>query len=217
MNGGTINFDPDRLAQLKFNPLLCESYNNFSLCKDNDPDVNFYLENGSCEYYTEDSFKNMLAENQSRLNLKCGTLETGLSFLHMNIRSLSNKFDKLTNFLGQLRVKFPIIGISETWLDDCYHFSDIAGYNFLHKPGVNRIGGGVGLYIGEHLNYKERHDLAFSEDKSAESLFVEINRTKEKNLTVGIIYRPPDSKLNKFLSDLDLVLGKFPRKISLYF
>ena len=39
-------------------------------------------------------------------------------------------------------MKFPIIGISETWLDDCYHFSDIAGYNFLHKPRVNRIGGG---------------------------------------------------------------------------
>ena len=76
----------------------------------------------------------MLAENQSRLNLKCSTLETGLLFLNMNIRSLSNKFDKLTNFLGQLRVKFPIIGISETWLDDCYHFSNIAGYNFLHKP-----------------------------------------------------------------------------------
>ena len=125
MNGGTINFDPDRLAQLKFNPLLCESNKNFSLCKDNDPDVNFYLQSSSCEYYTEDSFKNMLAENQSRLNLKCGTLETGLSFLHMNIRSLSNKFDKLTNFLGQLRVKFTIIRISETWLDDCYHFPDI--------------------------------------------------------------------------------------------
>ena len=93
MNGGTINFDPDRLAQLKFNPLLCESYKNFSLCKDNDPDMSFYLENNSCEYYTEDSFKNMLAENQSRLNLKYSTLESSLSFLHMNIRSLNNKFD----------------------------------------------------------------------------------------------------------------------------
>ena len=106
----------------------------------------------------------------------------------MSIRSLSNKFERLTNFLGQVRVKFPIIGISETWLDDCYHFSDIAGYNFLHKPRVNRIRGGVGLYIGEHLNYKKRHDLAFPEDKSAESLFVEINRIKEKNIIVGIIY-----------------------------
>ena len=45
-----LNFDPDRLAQLKLNPLLCESYKNFSLCKDNDPDMNFYLENSSCEY-----------------------------------------------------------------------------------------------------------------------------------------------------------------------
>ena len=73
----------------------------------------------------------MLAENQSRLNSNCSTLETvGLSLLHMNILSLFNKFDKLTNVLGQVRVKFPIIGISETWLDDCYHFSDIVGYNF---------------------------------------------------------------------------------------
>ena len=54
----------------------------------------------------------------------------------MNIRSISNKFDKLTNFLGQLRVKFPIVGIPETWLDDCDHFSDIAVYNDIsdHLP-----------------------------------------------------------------------------------
>ena len=62
-------------------------------------------------------------------------------------------------------MKFPIVGISETWLDDCYHFSDIVGYNFLHKPRVTRVGGGVGLYIGEHLNYKEDPDLAFPVDE----------------------------------------------------
>ena len=39
--------------------------------KDSDPDVRVYLENYSCEYNTEDSFNNMLAENQIRLNLKC--------------------------------------------------------------------------------------------------------------------------------------------------
>ena len=188
MNGGTINFDPDRLAQLKFNPLLCEFYKNFTLCKDNDPDI--YLENSSCEYYTEDSFNNMLAQEQSRLNLNSSNLESGLSFLHM---SISNKFeDKLTNCFSQLRVKLPIVGISETWLDvDSYHFPDIAGYNFLHKPRVNRVGGGVGLYIGEHLNYKERPDLAFPVDGSAESLFVEINSTKEKNVIVGILIDHP--------------------------
>ena len=147
MNGGTINFDPDRLAQLKFNPLLCESHKNFSVCKDNDSDIIFFfLENGSCEYYTEDSFNNMLANERSRLNLNCSSLESDLSFPHMNILSISNKCDRLTNFLCQLRVKFPIVGISESRLDNCHHFSDIAGYNFLHKPRVTRVGGGVALH-----------------------------------------------------------------------
>ena len=71
------------------------------------------------------------AIKQSTANIDLARAKTGLSFLHMNIRSLSNKFDKLTNFLGQLRVKFPIIGISETWLDDCYHFSWYSGLQFL--------------------------------------------------------------------------------------
>ena len=89
-------------------------------------------------------------------------------------------------------MKLPIVGIFETWLDvDCYHFSNIAGYNFLHKPRVTCVVGGVGLYIGEHLNYKERPDLAFPVDGSAESLFVEINSTKEKNVIVGILIDHP--------------------------
>lgn len=87
-------------------------------------------------------------------------------------------------------------------------FSWFCGYNFLHKYGVTRIGGGVGLCIDEYLNYKEHPDLVFLVDGSAESFLVEINRTKEKNVIVGIIYRPLYWKLNEFLSDLDLVLGK---------
>ena len=50
-NGGSIRYD--RLASLEFNPLLCESYNNFSLCNDLNPDsnLNFFNDIGSCEYY----------------------------------------------------------------------------------------------------------------------------------------------------------------------
>ena len=33
-------------------------------------------------------------------------------------------------------MKFSIIGISDHWFHDCYHFSDIAAYNFLYKPRV---------------------------------------------------------------------------------
>ena len=68
-NGGSIRYDPDRLASLKFNPLLCESYKNFSLCKDLNPDSHFFNGIASCECYSEDSFNNMLSEKQNRLNL----------------------------------------------------------------------------------------------------------------------------------------------------
>ena len=91
----SLDDDQFRLTLFEFMngsvPLILILINKLSLCKDS--------ENGSCEYDTEDSFNNMLAVNQIRLNLKCSSLETGLS-LHMNICRISNKFDKLTNFLG---------------------------------------------------------------------------------------------------------------------
>ena len=72
-------------------------------------------------------------------------------------------------------------------------------------------------FVNEHLNYKERPDLTFPVDGSAESLFVEIKGTKEKNVIVGVLYRPPDSNLNEFLSDLDHVLEKITKESKLVF
>ena len=43
----------------------------------------------------------------------------------------------------------------------------------------------------------------FPSDETAESMFVEVNRPKEKNLIVGVIYRPPKQSLQEFISDLD--------------
>ena len=126
-------FVPDRLASLKFNPLLCESFKNFSLCKPNDPGANFYLNSSNCEYYTEESFNNMLAEEKNRLNVNQNdqnSFSRNLSSLHLNIRSIKNKIDNFSSFLERLKIKFPIIGISETWLDDSFHCVDIPGYNF---------------------------------------------------------------------------------------
>ena len=83
----------------------------------------------------------MLSEKQNRLNLN----SMYVSLVHLNIRSIGNKLDKFTNFLGALKTKFPVIGITETWLDHCYHCSDIQGYTFLNNYRDDRSGGGVGL------------------------------------------------------------------------
>ena len=130
----------------------------------------------------------------------------------MNIRSIKNKIDNFSNFLERLKIKFPIIGISETWLDDSFHCVDIPGYNFLHKHRNDRSGGGVALSVADYLNFKLREDLAFIDNKGAESMFIEINRTIDKNVIVGIVYRPPDQNLNEFLCDLDIVLNSFSKE-----
>ena len=69
---GAIRFDLDRLETLKFNPLISETNNQFSLCSNNDPDSNFYF-SFSCNYYIE------------FFDVK---MEKRLSTLYLNTRSL---------------------------------------------------------------------------------------------------------------------------------
>ena len=130
---GNINFDPERLASLKFNPLLSTAHKNFSLCKDIDPDLNFYSQFEDCEYYTEKTFKNLLTESKGRANGK------NLALLHLNIRSISNKLDKFSVFPGNITINFSIIAITETWLKDSSHTVDIPGFNFIHKHREDKV------------------------------------------------------------------------------
>ena len=121
---GPIRYDPDRLASLRFNPLLSETYKKFSLCSHHDPE-NFH------EMLYQ---KNILEVNNC------------LSLLHLNIRSLHRNLDSLTTLLKNLELRFSFIGITETWLRDSSHHTDISGYNFVHNPRKDRTGGGVGLF-----------------------------------------------------------------------
>ena len=44
---------------------------------------------------------------------------------HLNIRSLERNFKSPTNLLSLLDLKFTLIGISETWLNEPSHLIDI--------------------------------------------------------------------------------------------
>ena len=41
---------------------------------------------------------------------------------------------------------------------------------------------------------------------------MEINRPKEKNITVGVVYRPPSQKLQNFMNSLDLLLASISKE-----
>ena len=41
---------------------------------------------------------------------------------------------------------------------------------------------------------------------------MEINRPKEKNIIVGVVYRPPNQKLQDFMNRLDLLLATISKE-----
>jgi hypothetical protein len=102
MVNGTVNYDIDRLSSLSFNPL----FKNFKTkCfKDLDPDTKFYDEI-DCNYYLADQFNDALetfAVADSSL----------FTVMHLNICSLTQNIENLSDYLLCLAHKFSIIGLS---------------------------------------------------------------------------------------------------------
>ena len=122
----------------------------------------------------------------------------------INIRSMNRNFNAFEQYLAGLRFEFAFIGVSETWLTDNNHdLFNLSGYTFIEQHRVRKTGGGVGLFLKDHIEYNLREDLISFCD-IMESLFVKLPSTvfgMEKNIIIGIIYRPPGTDFNEF-SDL---------------
>ena len=135
------------------------------------------------------------------------------SILHLNIRSVVNKFDDLKAYLNSLEYKFSIIELSETWLNpDNINESPLTDYHNIVKVRTNKQGGGVGLYVNRSLQFRERTDLALNVEDVIESHFIELT-TKPSNTLIGIIYRPPNNKLDLFKEYLCELLRTLPRSL----
>ena len=76
----------------------------------------------------------------------------------------------------------------------------------------NRQGGGVGLYLANNLDYKDRQNLKFENSETTALLFVEIAIPKGKNIIMGVIYRAPDNNLTTFINDFNEVLNKITKE-----
>ena len=138
------------------------------------------------KYYTVTEFNNTFSN----------TLDN-FSLLHINSRSLNKNFDCFENLLHTLNnFQFSIIGISETWLhSNSPPLFNLPNYRMIRADREGRRGGGVAFYIGEHLNFKVRHDIEFEE---TEVRFIEINNPNSKNIIIGLVYRPPNTQFDLF-------------------
>lgn len=147
MQSGPVRYDADRLASLSFNPLFHNIRTNLARSFDLDPDTSLSdLFSDAREYFIEDRFNYMLFREDTRIH-------DSFSLLHLNVRSQQCNASKLTDLLSNVNLKFSLIGISETWLNDSSPSVDIDGHTFVHKSKESRSGDGVSLYVSSNLNF----------------------------------------------------------------
>ena len=165
---------------------LCESVHNMINFDSDDDDI--LLNNVSSKYYDLKQFNKTKIDLPSRFGL-----------FHANIASLNKHIDDLKLIMSKLDFKFDVIGISEHKIRKDTEPSNnisISGYNpFIFEP-TETSHGGTGFYIKDNVDYVPRKDLQINSPGNHESIFIEIQLPKKKNLIIGCIYRHPSSHIS---------------------
>ena len=181
------------------------------------PDANQFKLNSlkiSCEYYTEDKF-----------NTLCHSLTDGghvndFSSFHLNINSISKKFDALNTYLSTIAYPFSVMAFSETKLTEAtFNLFPLPNFNAFHSYRTERVGVGVSLYVSNIYECIPRHDVGTECNSTfTESIFIEIPTCQQfngKSLLIGCIYRPPDSDINTFNDALQSTLESITKESKL--
>ena len=139
------------------------------------------------------------------------------SIFHLNIRSLSAHLEELLLLLNALKIKFDVIGISETKEQSGGFLKnvDLHGYT-IHSQHSNSEAGGVALYVKSNLDYIIREDLNVLENEF-ETIWVEIKNKKSQNVLCCCAYRHPNTEIDKFNKYIDTVMAKISKENKLVF
>ena len=117
----------------------------------------------------------------------------------MNIRSLSLYFDELISTLASSKIKFDVIGVSETWnsFDNPIKTNvEIPGYNYFPCQSHSQ-NGDVALYVKSGLTPVPRPDLS-KDSTDFESVWAEVENKSGKNYLLCCAYRHPNSSIDTF-------------------
>ena len=197
-----------------FDPFDLDEINDNVIEHDIDPDLQFFQSmfrqnvNSYCDspYYLENTFNDRyLSQNSNH----------SLSFLHFNIRSLPAHYQQMAAFLSNIQCKFDVIGLSETWLNDTnFDLKYFDGYNHYSNYRSQQHGGGVSLFVKDHIHVKSRSDLNVM-SPNYESVIVELEGSvngKSRNIIIGTIYRPPGGDVYCFIKELESLLENIKRE-----
>ena len=130
--------------------------------------------------------------------------------LHLNARSVVNKFDEINTLLNNLDHQWAAICVSESWLTqdtEQFYILDSNKYQPYYKSRTDKSGGGSILYILKHLKCKE---IPVFEFKTAEVIFLQVKINNVKNCLIIQIYKAPKNEA-EFLDELEQCLDRLSK------
>ena len=143
------NLENKSFESLKYN--ISDATEDILLDNSCDPDSNYFnteIKNFDTPYVIPEEFHIQFKSH----------ISDGLSFLHINIRSINKNFENFNLFLSSLAFTFSVICFSETCLDKTTisneSLYELPNYTSIHQVRKQKRGGGVSLYIHRSIQFK---------------------------------------------------------------
>lgn len=145
-----------------------------------------------CTYHDYDSF-----------NISVSKLNPNkfMAALHLNLRSIRDKGDDLREFLENMDISFNVLMFTETWLTQSEKPPQLEGYTYQGITRTNGRGGGVAMYLREHLQYEVISSFTTTNEH------IECLTVCLKSFYVCVIYRPPNGNKTPFFEFTDELLN----------
>ena len=126
---------------------------------------------------------------------------------HLNINSISNKFDGIMDLVAK---KLDLFLISETKIDSSFPDAQFSyeGYSKPHRKDRSLGGGGLLVYVNDNIPSRKLNEHSLPAD--IEIMCVELNLKKQKWIVIGM-YRPPKMNEKYFLDHLSRVVDFYSK------
>ena len=180
---------------------------------DSDPNDNFeykYESKPNFQYYDVPDF---------RKTQPIWDRQKSFSLFHTNIASLQGNFDKMEDLLVDLAWNFDVIAVTEARNDEKNKLNFTAplldGYHDYSGITGSSQNGGCGFYIRDTHSPTDRKDLDFKiedRDSQSEGYWTELISDSTPNIIIGVLYRHPSGKAEKFFLKLESILKKLKKE-----
>ena len=134
-----------------------------------------------------------------------------------NIDGNKSNFNTFAAELNGFKDLFSIVGLAETNIDSSQKaLYNLDGYNSYYSdklPDKNK-GTGVAMYVHESFNVQQNEQISCT-TLNLESLFLQLKKGK-RTINAGVVYRPPNSCFDEFLSEFKHALSNLPKNTQTY-